>query len=39
MCRDDMNFYAIHVICDDVIFLPNPNKEMQMPLWVNVDIS
>ena len=30
-----MNFYVVHVICDDVIFIPNPNKEKQIPLWVN----
>ena len=30
-----MNFSVVHVICDDVIFLPNPNKEKQIPFWVN----
>ena len=35
MCRDDMNFSVIHVICDDGSFHPNPNKENQIPLWVN----
>ena len=30
-----MNFSAVHVICDDVIFHPNPNKEKQIPFWVN----
>ena len=30
-----MNFIAIHVLCDDVIFVPNPNKEKQIPFLVN----
>ena len=43
MCRDDMNFSVVHVICDDdnccvawrQLFHPNPNKESQIPFWVN----
>jgi hypothetical protein len=34
-CRDDMNFFAVHVICNDAIFHPNPNKEKQILFWVN----
>jgi hypothetical protein len=30
-----MNFSVVHVICDDVIFLLNPNKEKQISFWVN----
>jgi hypothetical protein len=30
-----MNFSIVHVICDNVIFVPNPNKEKQIPFWVN----
>ena len=35
MCRDDMNFSIVNVICDDDSFHPNRNKENQIPLWVN----
>ena len=35
MCRDDMNFSVVHVICDDGCFHPNPNKENQILFWVN----
>jgi hypothetical protein len=31
--RDDMNFSLVHVIHDDCSF--RPNKENQIPLWVN----
>ena len=30
-----MNFSVVHVICDDVIFVPNPNKEKPIPFRVN----
>ena len=30
-----MNFSIVHVICGDVIFLPIPNIEKQIPFWVN----
>ena len=31
--RDNMNFYVVHVICDDCSILPS--KENQIPFWVN----
>jgi uncharacterized protein (DUF169 family) len=31
--RDDINFYAVHVICDDCSVLPS--KENQIPFWMN----
>ena len=39
MCRDEMNFSTVHVICDDGSFHPNPNKENQIPFWVNYNRS
>ena len=32
---NDMNFFAVHVICDDCSILPS--KENQIPFWVNCD--
>jgi hypothetical protein len=31
--KDDMNFYVVHVICDDCSILPS--KENQISFWVN----
>ena len=33
--RDAINFFAVHVICDDCSILPS--KENQIPFWVNCD--
>jgi hypothetical protein len=33
MGRNDMNSYAVHVICDDCSILPN--KENQISFWMN----
>ena len=33
--RDDMNFYVVHIICDDCSILPS--KENQILFWVNCD--
>ena len=35
MDRVDMNFFVVHVICDDCSILPS--KENQIPFWVNCD--
>jgi hypothetical protein len=35
MCSDDTNFSVVHVICDNVIFLPNPNTEKQTLFQMN----
>ena len=35
MDMDNMNFFAVHVICDDCSILPS--KENEILLWVNYD--